>query len=146
MVHDLRRAAALDARERRPFDDARSAVGWGFVSLHHNLFAHSLRPQSAAWTCSPTISATTSSTISYGNGYGSDNDTRRLNYVGNTMKKGPDSTGNTAYAFSGSGPYWQYFAADNRVPADFKGVIEAEKVRSVVASHPVRPGDHPAGG
>jgi len=103
------------------------AVGWTFVSLHHNLFAHTrLR--------NPRLDMLTYDFRNnviynfYGNGYGSDNDTRRLNYVGNTMKKGPDTTGSTAHAFSGTGPYWQYFAADNRVPADFKGVIEAEEV------------------
>lgn len=103
------------------------AVGWTFISLHHNLFAHTrLR--------NPRLDMLTYDFRNnviynfYGNGYGSDNDTRRLNYVGNTMKKGPDTTGSTAYAFSGTGPYWQYFAADNQVPADFKGVIEAEDV------------------
>lgn len=103
------------------------AVGWTFVSLHHNLFAHTrLR--------NPRVDMLTydfRNNVVYnfdGNGYGSDNDTRRLNYVGNTLKKGPDTTGDTAYAFSGTGPYWQYFAADNRVPADFKGVIEAKEV------------------
>ncbi|BET66988.1 hypothetical protein ASA1KI_19060 [Opitutales bacterium ASA1] len=103
------------------------AVGWTYVSLHHNLFAHTrLR--------NPRLDMLTydfRNNVIYnfeGNGYGSPNDTRRLNYVGNTMKKGPDSTGDTAYAFSGTGRFWQYFAEDNRVPPDFKGVIEAADV------------------
>ncbi|MBL9190663.1 MAG: hypothetical protein JNK23_24510 [Opitutaceae bacterium] len=114
------------------------AVGWTFVSLHHNLFAHTrLR--------NPRLDMLTYDFRNnviynfYGNGYGSPNDTRRLNYVGNTLKKGPDSTGNTAYAFSGTGPYWQYFAVDNKVPADFKGVIEAEKVGPLSRPIPFAP-------
>jgi pectate lyase len=120
------------------------AVGWTFVSLHHNLFAHTrLR--------NPRLDMLTYDFRNnviynfYGNGYGSDNDTRRLNYVGNTMKKGPDTTGDTAYAFSGTGPYWQYYAADNRVPADFKGVIEAEAVAPLSRPIPFAPvTTHPA--
>lgn len=114
------------------------AVGWTFVSLHHNLFAHTrLR--------NPRLDMLTYDFRNnvvynfYGNGYGSPNDTRRLNYVGNTMKKGPDTTGSTAYAFSGTGHYWQYFVADNRVPADFKGVIEAEKVGPLSRPIPFAP-------
>ena len=83
------------------------AVGWTYVSLHHNLFAHTkLR--------NPRLDMLTYDFRNnviynfYGNGYGSPNDTRRLNYVGNTMKKGPDSIGSAAYAFSGTGPFWQY--------------------------------------
>ncbi|MDQ8199712.1 hypothetical protein QEH56_16235 [Pelagicoccus enzymogenes] len=103
------------------------AVGWTYISLHHNLFAHTkLR--------NPRLDMLTYDFRNnviynfYGNGYGSPNDTRRLNYVGNTMKKGPDSIGSAAYAFSGTGPFWQYFAEDNQVPQNFHGVIEATEV------------------
>jgi pectate lyase len=109
------------------------AVGWGFVSLHHNLFAHSkLR--------NPRLDMLTydfRNNVIYnfnGNGYGSDNDPRRLNYIGNVMKKGPDSTGRVAYAFSGKGHYWQAYAGGNELPADFKGVFEAPD--GVVVSRP----------
>ena len=109
-------------------------VGWGFVSLHHNLIAHSLRRN-------PRVDMLTydfRNNVVYnflGHGYGSENDARRLNYVGNTMKPGPDSTGRTAYAFSGTGPYQQLYGADNHLPAGFKGVFEAPA--SVVLPHPI---------
>jgi pectate lyase len=113
-------------------------VGWGFVSLHHNLFAHSL-------VRNPRLDMLTydfRNNVIYnfrGNGYGSDNDPRRLNYVGNLMKKGPDSTGNPAYAFSGKGHYWQAYADGNQLPADFKGVFEAPEGVVVSRPHPFAP-------
>lgn len=109
-------------------------VGWGWVSLHHNLIAHSLRRN-------PRVDMLTydfRNNVVYnflGTGYGSDNDARRLNYVGNTMKKGPDSKGSPAYAFSSSGPFAQLHGADNRLPSGFKGIFEAPA--SVVLSHPI---------
>jgi hypothetical protein len=67
-------------------------VGWGWVSLHHNLIAHSLRRNPRV----DMLNYDFRNNVIYnflGNGYGSDNDPRRLNYVGNTMKQGPDTTG-----------------------------------------------------
>lgn len=113
-------------------------VGWGFVSLHHNLIAHSLRRN-------PRVDMLTydfRNNVIYnffGNGYGSDNDPRRLNYVGNVMKKGPDSTSKVAYAFSGKGPYWQAYGEGNQLPADFKGVFEAPEGVVVSRPHPFAP-------
>lgn len=98
------------------------AVGWGWVSLHHNLLAHSKRRNPRV----DMLNYDFRNNVIYnfwGNGYGSDNDPRRLNYVGNTMKQGPDSTATVEYAFTGSGPFGQYHAADNRVPKSFKGVL-----------------------
>ena len=109
-------------------------VGWGFVSLHHNLIAHSLRRN-------PRVDMLTydfRNNVIYnflGTGYGSDNDTRRLNYVGNTLRKGPDSTGSAAAAFSGTGPFEQLFGEDNRLPPDFKGVFEAPE--AALLSRPI---------
>jgi len=109
-------------------------VGWGFVSLHHNLIAHSLRRN-------PRVDMLTydfRNNVIYnfsGNGYGSDNDTRRLNYVGNTMKMGPNTTGSTAHAFTGVGPFQQLHGADNRLPERFTGVFDASD--STVASEPI---------
>lgn len=114
------------------------AVGWTFVSLHHNLFAHTRARNPRLDTLTYDFRNNVVYNF-YGNGYGSDNDTRRINYVGNTLKKGPDTTGSTAYAFSGKGPYWQYFAADNQVPAGFKGVIEAENVAPLLRPIPFAP-------
>lgn len=109
------------------------AVGWGFVSLHHNLLAHSL-------VRNPRLDMLTydfRNNVIYnfrGNGYGSDNDNRRLNYVGNVMKKGPDSSGPVAHAFSGTGHYWQAYGEGNQLPADFKGVFDGPE--GVVISRP----------
>ena len=114
------------------------AVGWGYVSLHHNLFAHTRLRNPRVDMLSYDFRNNVIYNY-YGNGYGSENDNRRLNYIGNTMKKGPDSTGNAAYAFTGNGPYWQFFAADNKVPDSFKGVIESTvaPLRHPIPSAPV---------
>jgi pectate lyase len=109
-------------------------VGWSFVSLHHNLFAHTEKRN-------PRLDMLTydfRNNVIYnflGAGYGSDNDTRRLNYIGNTLKKGPDSKGSLAYAFAGKGHYWQAYGEGNQLPPDFKGVFEAPE--GVVISHPI---------
>ena len=68
-------------------------VGWGWVSSHHNLLAHGR-------VRNPRIDMLTydfRNNVIYnfvGTGYGSDNDYLRLNYIGNTLKKGPDTKGN----------------------------------------------------
>ena len=109
-------------------------AGWGYASFHHNLIAHGERRN-------PRVDLLTydfRNNVIYnfiGNGYGSDNDTRQINYVGNTMKKGPDSTGHTAYAFSGTGPYWQFYGEGNSLPPDFKGVFDAPG--NTALTHPI---------
>jgi|GEM_PF-1146898 len=98
-------------------------AGWSFASFHHNLIAHGR-------SRNPRVDMLTfdfRDNVIYnfvGTGYGSDNDTRRLNYIGNTLKQGPDTKG-AAYAFAGTGPYWQLYGADNQLPPDFKGVFSA---------------------
>jgi pectate lyase len=109
-------------------------VGWSSVSLHHCLFGHSEKRN-------PRVDMLTydfRNNVIYnflGAGYGSDNDTRRLNYIGNTLKKGPDSKGGAAYAFAGKGHYWQAYGEGNQLPADFKGVFEAPE--GVVIARPI---------
>lgn len=113
-------------------------VGWGFVSLHHNLIAHSLRRNPRVDML--TYDFRNNAIYNFlGNGYGSENDTRRLNYVGNVMKKGPNSKGKVAYAFSGTGPYWQAYGSGNQLPEDFKGVFEAPDGVVVATPHPFAP-------
>jgi hypothetical protein len=108
-------------------------VGWGWVSLHHNLIAHSrLRNPRVDM-----LDYDFRNNVIYnfaGNGYGSDNDPRRLNHVGNTMIKGPD-TGSVTHAFTSTGPYAQLFGAGNDLPADFQGVFDAPE--ETVLAHPL---------
>jgi hypothetical protein len=114
------------------------AGGWSFASLHHNLLAHGR-------SRNPRVDMLTydfRNNVLYnfvGTGYGSDSDTRRINYIGNTLKKGPDSKGNAAYAFSGTGPYWQFFGADNQLPPGFKGVFSAPDNAPLSIPIPVAP-------
>lgn len=109
--------------------------GWGWVSVHHSLFAHSERRN-------PRVDMLTydfRNNVIYnfsGNGYGSDHDPRRLNYVGNVLQPGPDSTGKVAYAFAGKGGYWQAYGAGNQLPEDFKGVFDAPAGVVVAQPHP----------
>lgn len=112
--------------------------GWGFVSLHHNLLAHSRARNPRI----DSLDYDFRNNVVYnfvGNGYGSDNDTRRLNYVGNTMRKGPDSTGEVAYAFSGTGDFWQAYAEGNELPPGFRGVFEAPGGVVLAQPHPYAP-------
>jgi hypothetical protein len=119
-------------------------AGWGFVSLHHNLIAHGEHRNPRV----DMLDYDFRNNVVYnflGTGYGSDNDTRRLNYVGNTLKKGPDSTGSPPYAFAGKGRYWQAYGEGNQLPADFKSVFEAPDGVVVSRPHPsAPPTTHPA--
>lgn len=98
-------------------------VGWGYVSLHHNLLAHGR-------VRNPRIDMLTydfrnNVIYNFGNtGYGSENDYLRLNYVGNTLKRGPDSMNSALYAWSEKTRWAQWYGEGNRLPADFKGVFE----------------------
>lgn len=114
------------------------AVGWGFVTLHHNLFAHTkLR--------NPRLDMLTydfRNNVIYnyvGTGYGSDNDTRRLNYIGNLIKKGPNTTGDATHAFSGKGHHWQAYGEGNQLPPDFQAVFEAPDGVGISRPHPFAP-------
>lgn len=112
-------------------------VGWGFVSLHHNLIAHS-RVRNPRLDM---LNYDFRNNVLYnfsGTGYGSDNDPRRLNYVGNTIVKGPEPTG-AKFAFVSTGPFAQLYGADNALPADFKGVFDAPKETIVARPLPASP-------
>lgn len=108
-------------------------VGWGFVSLHHNLIAHSrLRNPRVDM-----LDYDFRDNVIYnfvGTGYGSDNDPRRLNYVGNTLIKGPD-TGDISHAFASTGPYAQLFGEGNDLPADFTNLFTAPA--ETIVAHPL---------
>ncbi|RXK53597.1 hypothetical protein ESB00_18070 [Oleiharenicola lentus] len=107
--------------------------GWGWVSVHHTLIAHTERRNPRV----DMLHYDFRNNVVYnflGTGYGSDNDGRRINYVGNVLKKGPNSTDPVTAAFSGTGAWWQAYSEDNRLPPDFEGVFEAPA--GVVLSRP----------
>lgn len=97
-------------------------VGWGWVSSHHNLLAHGR-------VRNPRIDMLTydfRNNVIYnfqGTGYGSSNDYLRLNYVGNTLIKGPDSKHTPLYAWSEDTRYAQWYGKGNKLPDDFKDVF-----------------------
>ncbi|MBL0025443.1 MAG: hypothetical protein IPO98_10805 [Saprospiraceae bacterium] len=109
-------------------------VGWGWVSSHHNLLAHGR-------VRNPRIDMLTydfRNNVIYnfvGTGYGSENDYLRLNYVGNTLKKGPDSKGNPKYAWSENTRWAQCYGKGNKLPDDFKSVFGKSEV--AVISEPI---------
>ena len=108
-------------------------VGWGYVSLHHNLLAHGR-------VRNPRLDMLTydfRNNVIYnfvGTGYGSENDYLRLNYVGNTLKRGPDSKPTPLYAWSEKTRWAQWYGEGNRLPEDFKGVFDGAK--EVIIDHP----------
>ncbi|MGA9651039.1 hypothetical protein [Pedobacter sp.] len=113
-------------------------VGWGWVSSHHNLLAHGR-------VRNPRIDMLTydfRNNVIYnfvGTGYGSDNDYLRLNYIGNTLKKGPDTKGNPMYAWSESTKYAQWYGKGNRLPEDFKSVFGKSDIAVISAPIPSIP-------
>ncbi len=113
-------------------------VGWGWVSSHHNLLAHGR-------VRNPRIDMLTydfRNNVIYnfvGTGYGSDNDYLRLNYVGNTLKKGPDSKDNPLYAWSEETKYAQWYGKGNKLPDDFKSVFGKSDVSVISAPIPFIP-------
>ena len=68
-----------------------------------------------------------------GTGYGSSNDYLRLNYVGNTLKKGPDSKDTPLYAWSEDTRWAQWYGKGNKLPDDFKGVFGKSDVAIISA-------------
>ncbi|MGB8226402.1 MAG: hypothetical protein WCE45_06000, partial [Sedimentisphaerales bacterium] len=113
-------------------------VGWGWVSSHHNLLAHGR-------VRNPRIDMLTydfRNNVVYnfvGTGYGSDNDYLRLNYVGNTLQKGPDSKENPMYAWSENTKYAQWYGRDNKLPDDFISVFGKSDVAIINAPIPSIP-------
>lgn len=92
--------------------------GWGYASFHHNLTAHTMRRNPRVWGL----------WMDYRNnvlydyidaGYGEEpGDYIKLNYIGNTQKRGKQ-----AFAFMANGPCGQYYSADNVRPPGFYPVL-----------------------
>jgi hypothetical protein len=115
-------------------------VGWGWVSSHHNLLAHGR-------VRNPRIDMLTydfRNNVVYnfvGTGYGSSNDYLRLNYVGNTLKKGPDSKDTPMYAWAEETSWAQWYGTGNILPDNFIGVFgksDVAIINSPIPSIPVR--------
>jgi hypothetical protein len=113
-------------------------VGWGWVSSHHNLLAHGR-------TRNPRIDMLTydfRNNVVYnfvGTGYGSQNDYLRLNYVGNTLKKGPDSKDSPMYAWAEETSWAQWYGRGNMLPDNFIGVFGKSDVAIINAPIPSIP-------
>ena len=116
-------------------------VGWGFVSLHHNLIAHSrLR--------NPRVDMLTydfRNNVIYNfeeTGYGSPNDNLRLNYIGNTLKRGPDTKRKDLHAFGDTKfttAFGQWYGEGNQLPEGFVGLFNAPAQTIVNRPHQVAP-------
>jgi len=93
-----------------------AANGWGFVSFHHNLIAHGERRN-------PRIDMLTfdyrnNTLYNYKNtGYGSPNDYLRLNYIGNTIKPGPNTPTRSGAAFYEETLFGQWYGSGNDLPS-----------------------------
>ena len=89
--------------------------GWGFVSFHHNLIAHGERRNPRLDML--TFDYRNNILYNYKNtGYGSNNDYLRLNYIGNTLKPGPNTPNTARCAFGEETAYSQWYEEDNILP------------------------------
>jgi hypothetical protein len=92
--------------------------GWGFVSMHHNLTAHSASRNPRIW--GEQVDYRNNILYDYaGSGYGDQNDYIKLNYIGNVQKRG-----SWTWGFQADGPFAEFFAADNRMPAGSAGDLK----------------------
>jgi len=108
-------APTLSTHEKGNHSMSMAANGWGFVSFHHNLIAHGERRN-------PRLDMLTfdyRNNVLYnyqGTGYGSPNDYLRLNYVGNTIKPGPNTPKRSGAAFGEETFYGQWYGEGNDLP------------------------------
>lgn len=108
-------APSKSTHEKGNHSMSMAANGWGFVSFHHNLIAHGERRN-------PRLDMLTfdyRNNVLYnykGAGYGSDNDYLRLNYVGSTVKPGPDTGRSSGAAFGEKTLYGQWYGTGNDLP------------------------------
>jgi pectate lyase len=96
-------------------------TGWGYVSMHHNLTAHTLLRNPRAWGV--WLDYRNNVLHDYiGAGYTeSPSDYLKLNYIGNYLKHGLDTT-----AFRSVGECEQFYQSGNVVPPLAKHIIAAE--------------------
>ncbi|MCD7901962.1 MAG: hypothetical protein LUH22_19555 [Bacteroides sp.] len=132
-------APSQSTHEKGNHSMSMAANGWGFVSFHHNLIAHGERRN-------PRLDMLTfdyRNNVLYnykGTGYGSNNDYLRLNYVGNTLKPGPDTPSLSGAAFAEETLYGQWYGADNDLPASPNFVLFNTDNRVIVKQpHPFAP-------
>lgn len=95
-----------------------AADGWGYISFHHNLVAHS-RTRNPRVDCE-WLDWRNNVLYNYARtGYGTGNDYIRLNYINSVIKPGPDSS-NADYGFEANGRWGQFYDAGNIIPGSPK--------------------------
>jgi pectate lyase len=95
-----------------------AADGWGYISFHHNLIAHS-RTRNPRVDCE-SLDWRNNVLYNYARtGYGTGNDYIRLNYINSVIKPGPDSS-NANYGFEAGGRWGQFYATGNIIPGSPK--------------------------
>lgn len=96
--------------------------GWGYVSFHHNLTAHSLRRNPRVWGL--WLDYRNNVLYDYADaGYGEQpGDYLKLNYIANVQKRGAQT-----FAFQASDPCGQFYAADNIMPPGSSMVLRVPK-------------------
>ena len=93
-------------------------TGWGYATFHHNLTAHTMRRNPRVW--GEWLDYRNNVLYDYADaGYGEEpDDYLKLNYIGNTQKRG-----NQTFAFRAKGICGQYYAAGNMLPPGFYPVL-----------------------
>lgn len=109
--------------------------GWGYSSMHHNLTAHTRNRNPRAW--GQDFDYRNNVLYDYwGAGYSeSPNMYMKLNFVGNTQKRGK-----WTYGFTADGPGGIYYETDNVMPAGSTEAVRVQKetiIHSPIAMEPV---------
>jgi pectate lyase len=99
-----------------------AADGWGFISFHHNLIAHS-KTRNPRVDCE-WLDWRNNVLYDYGaTGYGTGKDYVRLNYINSVIKPGPDS-GKAETGFSADGRWGQFYAEGNILPGSHRKQLD----------------------
>lgn len=105
-----------------------SILGPGDVSVHHSLYAHNRSRNPRIGGHRTTVDLVNNVIYNYGSAISRLNASARLelNYIGNTIVKGPDSGSPPVFAINRNGPI-SIYAEDNAVPASLKLVSNSRK-------------------
>jgi len=104
--------------EKGPHSMSYFLNGWGYVSFHHNLTAHSMRRNPRVWGL--WLDYRNNTLYDYVDaGYGEEpGDYVKLNYISNLQKRGSQK-----YAFIANSSCGQFYADDNILPLSFFPVL-----------------------